>query len=255
MNLKTILIAGAALVLGLLAGYTFGNAPRATAETGKAEPTAKTVRTPIEDMGDRASMRALRRRIRELEQEVRLAQQDADDTTGTKTNAVSEVQPGGDWFRRGQERMERLKLENPERYAEITNRMARFRRDRLELAQSQLNFLDSIDTTRMSASAKTLHEQLKTAIVQREELEEKFHQDDLPAEERELVMQDMRAKDHLLRMLNQGERSNLIRQTVESIGFQGDDAGVLVETINDIIRNTDGRRNGPGGRHGGGRRH
>lgn len=254
MNLRTILIAGAALVLGVLAGYTLGNAPRTAAGTGNAEPAAKTVRAPVEDAGDRASVRALRRRVRELEQEVRLAQQDAVDTAVARTNAVAEARPGGDWFRRGRERMEQLKLEDPERYAEITNRMARFRRDRMELAQLRLNYLDSIDTSRMSASAKALHEQLKTVIVQREELEEKFHQEDLPAEERELVMQEMRAKDRQLRALNQGERSNLIRQTVESIGFQGDDAGLIVETINDIIRNTEGRRNGPGGRHDGSRR-
>ena len=250
MNPKTILALLAALGLGAAAGHLLKSAPQQADAASETPPAERSVRAPAEDVGERASVRALRRRVRELE--ARLAQQGAATGGTAVTNAVTEARPEGDWVRRGMERMERMKVEDPERYAEITNRMARFRQDRLERAQRRLDFFAAIDTSRMSAADKVTHDRLQAAIARREEIESRLHQEGLSVEDREDLMQEMHASERQLRQLNGRERDNLIRQTAESLGFQGNDATLLVETINDIIRNTDNFHagHGPGGRRG-----
>ena len=71
--------------------------------------------------------------------------------------------------------------------------------------------------------------------------------------------------DGKIRELSRAERDNLLVQTAEALGFQGDDAAEIMDTINSIYEATDsgwgwggpgggGRRGGRGGRGGPGGR-
>ncbi len=162
--------------------------------------------------------------------------------------------------------MERLKKEEPERYAQITNSMAQFRRHRLERAQSKIDFLSSIDTSRMSPAMLKVHSDLQDMIARREEIESKMHSImDMTEEDRHALFGEMRETDERIRELNRFERDNLLVQTAEALGFQGDDAAEIIDTVKSIYEATDsgwgwggpggpGRRGGRGGRGGPGGR-
>jgi hypothetical protein len=71
--------------------------------------------------------------------------------------------------------MKKMAVDDPQRYAQITNRIANWRRRRSEQARSRIDFLSSIDTSRMSAEAREVHEELQQLVAHREELEEDLH--------------------------------------------------------------------------------
>ena len=148
--------------------------------------------------------------------------------------------------------MERLKKEEPERYAHITNSMAQFRRHRLERAQSKIDFLSSIDTSRMSPAMLKVHSDLQDMIEKREAVEEKMRGFmDMTEEERREAFQEIGEIDGKIRELSRAERDNLLVQTAEALGFQGDDAAEIIDTVKSIYEATDngfgfGPPGGPG---------
>ena len=118
---------------------------------------------------------------------------------------------------------------------------------RAERARSRLEFLASIDTTKMSAEERETHEKLQSLLEKRSALEEKMGRIlDLPDEERNQLIMDMRDTHNEINELNGRERETLFRQTAELLGFQGEDAGEISATINEIINATDSGFGGPG---------
>ena len=245
------------LLVGAALGYCLGplSSPApAPAPEQKAEP--EQVKQP-EYRGERAD-RALRARIKELEG--MLAKQ------GIEVEKMKEESSRRDRPRDFRADMERLKKEEPERYAQITNSMAQFRRHRLERAQSKIDFLSSIDTSRMSPAMLKVHSDLQDMIARREEIESKMHSImDMTEEDRHALFGEMRETDERIRELNRFERDNLLVQTAEALGFQGDDAAEIIDTVKSIYEATDsgwnwggpgggGRRDGRGGRGGPGGR-
>ena len=231
------------LLVGVALGYCLGplSSPApAPAPEQKAEP--EQVKQP-EYRGERAD-RALRARIKELEG--MLAKQ------GIEVEKMKEESSRRDRPRDFRADMERLKKEEPERYAQITNSMAQFRRHRLERAQSKIDFLSSIDTSRMSPAMLKVHSDLQDMIEKREAVEEKMRGFmDMTEEERREAFQEI--------------GDNLLVQTAEALGFQGDDAAEIIDTVKSIYEATDsgwgfggpggpGRRGGRGGRGGPGGR-
>ena len=110
--------------------------------------------------------------------------------------------------------MERMKKETPERYAQMTNGMAQFRRQRLDRAQTKIDFLSSIDTSRMGKEALETHQKLQDLIAQREELEAKINPEAIASatdEERREFFETMRDTDRQIRELNRAERENLLQ--------------------------------------------
>ena len=236
------------LLVGAALGYCLGPlsspAPAPAPEPEKkAEP--EQVKQP-EYRGERAD-RALRARIKELEDMI--AKQGVEVEKMKEEEAERRERPRD--FRAD---MERLKKEEPERYTQITNSMAQFRRRRLERAQSKIDFLSSIDTSRMSPAMLKVHSDLQDMIARREEIESKMHSImDMTEEDRHALFGEMRETDERIRELNRFERDNLLVQTAEALGFQGDDAAEIIDTVKSIYEATDSGWNwgGPGG---GGRR-
>ncbi len=247
--MKTYFPVAIALLVGAALGYCLAPASPAPSVEHNMDEDAKVVPTQVE--GDAASTRALRARVRELEKMLARRGVEAEKTNVDETERAT---------RRGRRfdpraEMERLKKEDPARFAQMTNRMAQFRRRRLEHAQYKMDILDSVDTSKMSAEARQIHEALQNAIEEREALEEKMRNFmDMSDEDRRQVMEKMHEVNGRIRELNGTERDNLIAQTVESLGLDGDDAMDVVETVKAIYEATTdhGRGFGPGGsrRHG-----
>ena len=253
------------VVISLLAGAAIGFCFARSAGAPKAAPEKTSPKTvKAESRPDEAAekeMRVLRSRIKELED--MLAKQGVEVEEMKEESSRRERRDRPRDFRAD---MERLKKEEPERYAQITNSMAQFRRHRLERAQSKIDFLSSIDTSRMSPAMLKVHSDLQDMIEKREAVEEKMRGFmDMTEEERREAFQEIGEIDGRIRELNRAERDNLLVQTAEALGFQGDDAAEIIDTVKSIYEATDsgwgfggpggpGRRGGRGGRGGPGGR-
>ena len=236
------------LLVGAALGYCLG--PMSSPSPAPApEPEAKpeqAQRPRNGDDGERAANRALRARIKELED--MLAKQGVEVERMKEEETERRERPRFD----PRADMERIKKEDPERYAQITNSMAQFRQRRLERAQSKIDFLSSIDTSRMSPAMLKVHSDLQGMIEKREAVEEKMRGFlGMTEEERRETFQEIGEIDGKIRELSRAERDNLLVQTAEALGFQGDDAAEIIDTVKSIYEATDngfgfGPPGGPG---------
>ncbi len=236
------------LLVGTCIGYCLGFSGGGDGEAKPAEKT-KAEKRPPSDVGESASVKALRARIAQLERQ--LAAASAARQTEAQTNAVvvTTPQPGGPGQMRFNPRewLESIKKSDPERFVQMTNRFAQFRRQRLARQQRNLDFLASVDTSTMSASAKKTHAALQSAIERRAELEDRLHQEGISDADRQSIMEQLRESEHQLRRLRSEERRNLFRATATTLGFEGDDAKEIVSTLEEVVDATDGghRHMGP----------
>lgn len=258
--MKIVVSAVVALIVGVAVGYMFN--PSAGAPEEKTAETKSA--TAIADNGDAASLKALRARIKELEE--KLAERESaprpepEKVAENGDNRGDRRGPGGFSPREWRERMQK---EDPERYTHMTNRMARWRNDRLVRAQKKVDFLSSIDTSRMSAGARKTHEDLQNLIAKREEMEQRMHEAqnsdaDISREEMHSFFQEALETDEKIRDLNAKERENLMVETVKSLGFSDTDSDEIAGVFQEIIENTDSgwgfrgpRHHGPGRGRGG----
>ena len=237
-----------ALLVGVAIGYFVKDEPVAAAELAKVEEAEK---KPIADKGEAASVKALRRRIAELEKA--LAEKDGKSEIAI-SNAVAEATqarpqepPQMNW----RERMEEMKKNDPERYAQMTNRFANWRRNRAEQARSKIDFLSSIDVSHMSAGAKRTHRALQDLIAKREEIEQRLQQPEMSDDQRRPLMEQLHDMRHQIQRLNGEERMNLICEVTNSLGFEGEAATEIALTLKDVIQATDDGFEPHGGHHGG----
>ena len=242
--IKHQMFIAAALLAGVAIGYFVKDDPIPAEEPKVEEAVKKTVA----DKGEEASVKALRHRIAELEK--LLAEKDGKSEIAI-SNAVAEAvknrppePPRQNW----RERMEEMKKNDPERYTQMTNRFANWRRSRAEQARNKIDFLSSIDTSHMSAGARKTHDALQDLIAKREGIEQQLQSPDLTDEERGKLMGELHSTHHELMRLNGEERNNLFEETARNLGFEGEDAKEISATIQEVIRATD---SGWGGHHGG----
>ena len=258
MKFMQAMMFGLALIVGVAVGYMFNPS---VGEAAPAEAKHEKAKGAIRDGGDAASLGALRARISELEAEL------ARRPDGRPSEERVAENGEGRRDRRGGEGMsprewrERMKKENPERYAQMTNGMARMRRDRQERAQKKVDFFASIDVSQMPAEARKVHAELQDLVAKREEFEQKMQQlqeseTDLSREEMGQMFREMHETNERIRELNAQERDNLMVETAKNLGFNEEDSAEVAATFKEIIENTDngwGGPGGPGGRGPGGR--
>ena len=240
MTIKTLFPYAVTLLVGAAIGYTV--APSSPAPAPEPEAKEEGAQRPnAEGGGERTSNRALRARIRELE--AALAKHGVE---VEKREEEPRREGQGQQPRDFRSEMDRMVRGNPERYAQMTNGMAQARQRRLEQVQSKIDFLSSIDTSKMSPEARKTHESLQDMIAKREELEDKMRGAmNMTGDERRAAFEEMRATEGAIRELNRAERENLLVTTAETLGFQGDEATEFVDTIKGIYRSTE--NSGPGG--------
>lgn len=265
MNARSIAAAAApALVAGALLGYFIRpSAPEAPAgkpqPSHERQPAKKEARRPERD----ADLDRLRARVRDLERQLAAAA-DAQPAEAPASNRAERVERADAPFRHGppsaaeiRARMEAMRVNDPERYTQMTNNMARWRARRQERLQTQFNLLSNADTAHMTKPQRAVHAKYMNLLIREEELREMMNPDnsDITDEQRDAAFKEMRETSHELRKLEKEERDTLLIQTANALGLTGKDADEVVSAIKAVYEATGqgghGWHGGPGGPGGG----
>lgn len=259
MSFKTVGLTVVALCVGAALGYVI---PKSSAPIVQAEEDESYLpKGVIENLGEQATINALRERIKSLELALDVQMQ------ASAEEKPREERVRGNRRERGErgnfnprEEMEKLKKEDPERYAQITNNMERWRVRREAERTNRLDFLKSIDTTTMSAGTRSTHQKLLANTDKIAEVEALLRDENTTDEERRELFGQIRELYDNQRQLNEQERDNLIEQISIEVGMSAEDAAEFGATINEILQATEatggrgpgGFGGGPGGPRGGG---
>ena len=245
--IKYQLFIALALLAGVAIGYFVKDEPVSAEEPAAS---AAPVKKAVADKGEEASVKALRRRIAELERALAERDEKAEAAISNAVAEAAKIRPPEPPRQNWRERMEELKKNNPEEYARRTNWWAQVRRTRSEQARDKIDFLSSVNTSQMSAGARKTHNELQELIARREDLEQQLQNPNLTDDERGKLMGELHSSHHELMRLNGEERQNLIDEAARNMGFEGEDAQEVSATIQAVIEATD---SGWGGRrrHGG----
>ena len=268
MKAQNAIAVAAALLVGVLLGYFVpqltSTAPEPEAKAGKA--TEKRRERNKQQSDHDADLNRLRARIRDLERQLADAtgkDAEPDDETPVKP----EERPQNPFLRDGPPRMptaaemranmEELREKDPAKYAQMTNRFARWQESRLQQTNHRLEILAPVDTSRLNAKERQTHEELQDAIVKREELRQRLNpqNEDVTEEQRKATFEELRKLDETMRGLETRERNTLLTKTARSFGVSAANAKEMTETIKAIYEATSGSHHGPpgGGPRGGGR--
>ena len=234
MNRNTFLIAGAALLAGVAIGWTAKPQPK---ENSTAEMHES----------------ALKRKKRVADSPVRIKTAttvvtNVVQSTVTNTVRVAENRPRGpgDFIAD----LERMKKEDPDRYASMTNRMAQFRNRMTRRTESKLDTLASIDTRGWSRSQIENHEKYQDLIAKRAELMDIIrHDSGATKEERDAAFGELHRLGRELHETSAKERNTLLDKTFQELGYSSSDAKEIRETIKTIYSTTEewgGHRGGFG---------
>ena len=238
MNKTTLLAAGAAFAAGIAVGWI----AKPDTASGNAAET-------------RESPARKRQRIADSRTRVKTV-------TTVVTNTVRSAEPVAEPSDEDRPRgpggfmadLERMKTEDPGRYASMTNRMAQFRARMMQRTESRLETLAAIDTAGWSKGQIETHEKYQYLIARREELMDIIrHDSGASQQDRESAFAEMRKIGDELRETGAKERNILLDKTFRELGYGSSDAAEIRETIKTIYSATEEwggpRRRGPRGRH------
>ncbi len=254
-----------AVVLPLVAGAVVGYVVRGAMEAPVAVPDEagdivspqSSATVPGQDAATSVALAdadTLRARVRELEKllndrEASIAKLsvDASRPRGETPPAAAEEPPREQRTRESfRERMERMKQEEPERYAEMQKRQEEFR-ERMRAANAERDdYLSAVDTSHMTEEQKANHERLLAALKMRDALGDRMRPDadnPLSDEERQEFFNSMREIGPLMEQ----ERRYLLEETGRAYG---EDGAVFAEYIQELMEFTTPWR-GPRQRGGG----
>lgn len=243
-----------ALICGALLGYLVK--PSVPAE--EPQENAPAASRPSRKTSD-AELARLRARIKELERKLANATATPAAKAEEELPQQQEERPQNPFLRNGPPRMptaaemranmEELREKDPERYAQMTNRFARWQEHRLKRTNDRLDILASVDTSRLSEKELKTHEALQDAIVRREELRQLLNpqNEDVTEEQRKKTFEELRELDQKMHQLETSERNTLLHKTARSYGLSNANAKEMTEAIKAIYQAT----GGGGGRHGG----
>ena len=236
MNKAALFASGAAFAAGIVLGWIAKPESATNAETKESSPRK-------------------RQRVADFSTRVKTV-------TTVVTNTIHTPAPAAEPADRDRPRgpggfmadLERMKTEDPERYASMTNRMAQFRARMMQRTESKLETLAAVDTTGWSKSQVAIHEKYQYLIARREELMDIIrHDSGASPQDRESAFSEMRKIGDELRDTSAKERNILLDKTFRELGYSGSDAAEIRETVKTIYSATEewggpGRR-GPRGRH------
>jgi len=231
-------------------------------ETVRVTPTPGRVVTVRDEAAERAA-EALRKRVAELEKA--LAERDTARAQQPEQPQVADANAGrGEGRDRRQsweERMEQMRKDNPEQYAEMQRRREEFRQSVEQRVREREDFLDAVDVAGMTPEQRQNHEQLLATVARVNELMAGMMEGGRPrGEEGEAVRREMGEAMASLGQLYESERRYLLEATAKAAGYTGSDAQAFTEHIQAIYENTSmmpggfGRRGGAPAAGGGGRR-
>ena len=153
--------------------------------------------------------------------------------------------------RRGEDWMENLRTNDPERYAEFQQRRQE-RQSSIQSAWMQAtNYFLSRDTSKMSQADAEEYSTMISLLGQAWSLNQQL-QSSLPPEARQQVMSDLRSNVVAVVPLLDNERNREYYDLAVAMGHSDADAATLVNAVNQITSNTSLRTILPGVRTGGG---
>lgn len=230
-------------VLGASAGFFFSDAiSEDKVDVPELDPQVKVV-TKIEHQealpADDTELRKLRGRIAELEEQLE-EQNEAPRGRmrgrGGPGNRFGPEDPpqGNDAPRQPRlnfkERMEKMKEEEPERYAEMQKRFTEMRDRRKAESQSRKDFFGSVDTSRMTAEQKANHTALLNACALIDSYQERMG----PDSEQPLTQEENREfweANRQMHSLMEGERQYILGELGKDCGMDGDEFVEYIETV------------------------
>ena len=175
MKTQSMFITIVALLVGAALGYfvppLFSNAAEPAEEDATEEakaPEKRTSRTRVQSSREHdADLNRLRSRIKSLERQLAEQTETAEPVGDASTNRVERGRPFGHPPSAAEMRahFEEMREKDPERYAQITNNMARWRTHRQERLQNQFDILASADTTHMTKEQRRVHETYQDLLV------------------------------------------------------------------------------------------
>lgn len=223
MNMKSIACLAVAFAAGAIAGH-FCPGKGTPAE----DPSPATAR-PAVATAPKGDLDAAHRRIRELERRVAaLSAMPKAAMPGKATNDASVVSIDGMQTNVFEMLQQKLPAEE---FCQVTNAFERMKQARARRVHGKLAFLSSVDTSGMSDNERRTHEEYMELVTEQEELMGKAKgiiPD--PATLEKVLSLQMKTKP-----LADAERRLLLRQMSGSLGYSGDDASVVIGTIEDIV--------------------
>ena len=237
MDKKTIISAIMALAAGVAIGYLA--APKSAPEPTKPERPSRRAQTHVVDADQKAGMAAMRQRIRDLERRLAAATASATAQTNAAAKPPQSEERVGFGPPRPEEwraRMEAMRQNDPERYTQMTNNMARWRSRMAAATQDRMAFFASLDTSTLTPKQRETHERLQELLARREELFKAMDvsNDSITDEQRGAAHQEMRQIMGQLQSLEREERDMLLNQAARNLGCSGAMAKELVDTIKTI---------------------
>lgn len=162
-----------------------------------------------------------------------------------------------EWSRSMQDRIEEMKKNNPEQYAEMQERMESRRQEATQQYNDRITFLSSLDTANLSPELRANHENLLARLTETHQAFEKMMADPFSEENRNMGRQLWEGM-HEMNDMMKVEKQILLHDLASQAGYSGDKAAEFVEYIDYVdqmttLRPPRGGR-GPGdGFFGGGR--
>ncbi len=253
-----------ALICGALLGYLVHPAAPEPEQDGSAPASAR----PSHKGTDDATITRLRARIKDLERRLADAMAQPAEDEEEEVPAKQGENPQNPFLRDGpphmptaaemRANMEELREKDPAKYAQMTNRFARWQERRLKQTNERLDILASVDTSRLTEKERRTHEALQDAIVRREELRQMLNpqNEGVTEEQRKSTFAELRKLDQQMHQLEANERNTLLNKTARSFGLSKATAKEMVETVKAIYQATgsDGGHRGFGGPPPGGHR-
>jgi len=132
-----------------------------------------------------------------------------------------------------EDRMARMKAEEPEQYAEmIQRREERQKEMRYNLAERTATFMD-LDTSQMTEKERANHEALVERMAKVWELSEQFQDPEAPPNRE--AMRELFSEMREVRPLMEQERTIMFKQLGTDLGYAGQDATDFAAHVEDII--------------------
>ncbi len=254
MNFKqSLIVALPALMCGALLGFLAAptTAPAPIEEEAAENAEAPKPERQAKPATDDAALNRLRQRVKELERQLAARSTETAEPIEPSTNRPPEVarREGPPDFRN---RMEDMRMNDPERYTQMTNRFASWRASHIQRVQDRLNLLASMDTSRMSPKQREDHLRYQELVARQTELGDQLRPGgaELSGDERRQMHQQLQQISHELNRLGDVERNTLLQQTALSFGLKGKNASEAVETIKAVYQATESGWGGPGGGRG-----
>jgi len=174
----------------------------------------------------------------------------SDDVAATNALPQPEERPATSWTDRMRQRLEDMRVNNPEEFAAEQERMEARRQEMTLRMDERISFFNTLDTSTLSEEYKQNHLALLGRLETNKAIMNDIMVDPLAegnAEKMREVFSSFRELDNMMRM----QREVLYHDLAREAGYQGESAAEFVQYVEHIQRMTQ-LPGGRGGRGGGG---